>query len=249
MFKISIIIPTFNDEEKIRDNIFTLIKKLKKLRTVYELIIVNDGSNDNTLTELKKVKKKLKKIKLLSNKKNYGKSYSIKKGLDKSKYNHVILIDSDLPYFDVFEKVLKNLRKNDFVFVNRKHQKSLIVDQQLNFYQQARKMIGYLVSLIIRLLLNLNIQGGDTQSGLKGFKKIKNFKKLNLISKKFFLDLEIMYFYKKLNKKFYSIPVKYKIDKKSSIELFAIRKNFLILIELINVIFNLKNNYFFKHSM
>ena len=34
-------------------------------------------------------------------------------------------------------------------------------------------MIGYLVSLIIRLLLNLNIQGGDTQSGLKGFKKIK----------------------------------------------------------------------------
>ena len=58
-----------------------------------------------------------------------------------------------------------------------------------------------------------------------------------------------MYFYKKLNKKFYSIPVKYKIDKKSSIELFAIRKNFLILIELINVIFNLKNNYFFKHSM
>ena len=57
MFKISIIIPTFNDEEKIRDNIFTLIKKLKKLRTIYELIIVNDGSNDNTLTELKKVKK------------------------------------------------------------------------------------------------------------------------------------------------------------------------------------------------
>ena len=65
----------------------------------------------------------------------------------------MILIDSDLPYFDVFEKVLKNLRKNDFVFVNRKHQKSLIVDQQLNFYQQARKMIGYLVSLIIRLFI------------------------------------------------------------------------------------------------
>ena len=217
MFKISIIIPTFNDEEKIRDNIFTLIKKLKKLRTVYELIIVNDGSNDNTLTELKKVKKKLKKIKLLSNKKNYGKSYSIKKGLDKSKYNHVILIDSDLPYFDVFEKVLKNLRKNDFVFVNRKHQKSLIVDQQLNFYQQARKMIGYLVSLIIRLFLNLNIQGGDTQSGLKGFYISKDFKRQKFISKKFFLDAEVISYFDRINVKISSIPIDYKISKQSSI--------------------------------
>ena len=73
------------------------------------MIIVNDGSNDNTLTELKRLKK-LKKINYFLTK-NYGKSYSIKKGLDKSKYNHVILIDSDLPYFDVFEKVLKNLGK------------------------------------------------------------------------------------------------------------------------------------------
>ena len=49
-----------------------------------------------------------------------------------------------------------------------------------------------------------------------------------------------MYIYNKFNMKFYSIPVKYKIDEKSSIKLFSLKKNSEILVELIRVIFNLK---------
>ena len=58
-----------------------------------------------------------------------GKSYSVIRGLRFSNYNHVILIDSDLPYLNVFNNVIKNLRKYDFVFINRKHKKSSIVNE------------------------------------------------------------------------------------------------------------------------
>ncbi len=241
MRSISIIIPCFNDENKIIKNLYYLKKKLKKIKIKYELIVINDGSSDHTLIRLKKFKSNKSKLRIINNNKNYGKSYSIRKGLKFSKSDYVILIDSDLPYFSSLNKVLKKLSENfDFVFINRRHMSSHITNKNLNFYQRSRYFIGYLVSLAVRFFLNMNIHGGDTQSGLKGFKKIRNFKKLKFISSKFFLDLEIMYYYNNLNKKFYSVPVKYKIDNNSSIKLFSFKKNFEILIELIKVILHLK---------
>lgn len=241
MKALSIIIPSFNDEDKVEKKIFQLVEKLKKIIIRFEIIIINDGSTDNTLKNLKNIKFSKKNIKIINNNKNYGKSFSIRKGLRIAKYNHIILIDSDLPYFDKLKIVIEKLKQNyDFVFINRRHKKSEIINKKLNFYQTSRIFIGFLVSHIVKLFLNFYIYGGDTQSGLKGFKKVKNFKKLKFISTKFFLDLEIMYIYNKLNMKFYSIPVKYKIDEKSSIKLFSIKKNSEILVELIRVIFNLK---------
>ena len=242
MKSVSVIIPTYNDEKILDVKIVTLLNKLNRTKLKYEIILINDGSKDKTLKIIEKFKKKNKNILLLNNKINVGKSCSIRKGLKKAKYEHIILIDSDLPYFNVFNKVVKKLKENfDFVFINRRHKKSSIKNKNLNLYQISRYLIGYFVSLIIRFLLTLNIYGGDTQSGLKGFKKVKNFNKLNFISNKFFLDLEIMYYYKNMNMKFYSIPVKYNIDDKSSIKFLSIRKNFDILFELVKVINKLKN--------
>ena len=241
MISLSIIIPTFNDANTIEKKIYLLNKKLKKLPIKYEIIIINDGSKDETKSKIKKISKKYRLI-LINNDINQGKSYSINKGLKKSKYQNIILTDSDLPYFSSFNKIVKKLNENyDFVFVNRRHKKSKIINQKLNFYQRSRYFIGYIVSLVVRLALNMNIYGGDTQSGLKGFKKIKNFKKLKFVSSKFFLDLEIMYYYKKLNKKLFSIPVKYKIDDNSSIKIFSIKKNFEIIIELFKAILSLRS--------
>lgn len=233
----SIIIPTFNDELNIKKNILHLVKKLKNIKITYEIIIVNDGSKDKTSKILKDLKKQNKYIKILKNNNNLGKSISIRKGLKLSKYEKVILVDSDLPYIESFEKIIKRLNQNyDFVFINRRHKKSSIKNKRLNVYQFLRYLIGFLVSYIIKIVLNFSTIETDTQSGLKGFKKFKDFKKLNFISKKFFLDLELMYYFKLHKKKFFSIPVNYTIDDKSSIKLFSIKKNIEIINELINVL-------------
>ena len=108
MKSISIIIPCFNDEISIKKKLNSLLQKLKQTKIKYEIIVINDGSSDNTLRELKSVGIKKNYIKILNNRKNFGKSYSIKKGLEVAKHEHIVLVDSDLPYFDTFEKIIKS---------------------------------------------------------------------------------------------------------------------------------------------
>ena len=241
MKSVSLIIPTFNDEKTIEKKVFIILKKLEKKQIKFEIVIINDGSTDGTLRKLKKIKLENNCVKLIDNKINLGKSYSVRKALKITTYNNIIISDSDLPYLEVFDKVLFQLSKNyDFVFVNRRHSKSKLKNTNLNFYQLSRYFLGNLVGLIFKVLLNLNIDGGDTQAGLKGFKKIKQFNKLKFVSKKFFLDLEIMYYYKKYNKKFFSVPVKYTVPVSSTIKIFSLKKNLVIFFELFKVIQNLK---------
>ena len=60
MKKLSVIIPSYNDEKIIEKKILKLIAKLKRIKVKFEIIIINDGSIDNTLSVLKKVEKILK---------------------------------------------------------------------------------------------------------------------------------------------------------------------------------------------
>ena len=241
MKSISIVIPCYNCENFILNNIKKILKKLKFFNHKFEIILVNDGSSDFTLNKLKQSLKLNNKIKVVTYNKNIGKSFAIKKGIKKSKYNHIIITDSNLPYFEVFTTIIEKLKQNyDLVFVNRRNKKSFLKKKILSVYQILRFLIGYLVSIIIRVKLRMNIDGGDTQAGLKGFKKIRNFGKINFISKIFFFDLELMYFYYILNKKIFSVPVKYEIPNSSSIKIFSVKRNFKIFLELFTVISKLK---------
>ena len=242
---VSVILPCFNAEKFIEKKVKVLFQKLKKYKIKFEIILINDGSSDRTFEELNKIKKKLNFIKIINYRKNKGKSYITKNNINKTKYENVILIDCDLPYFQVFEKIIRKLHSGyDLVLVNRRHKKSKVKKEFFHPYQIVRYFLGNLIGRISCYILNINIEGSDTQAGLKGIKKVKNFKKINFISDKFFLDLEIIFFYLKLKKKIFSVPVSYKIPNESSIKIFSI-KNLKIIFELCKVIiyliFNNKN--------
>ena len=243
MKPISIIIPVFNDSKKLKQKSRILLKKIKKLKLKYEIIYVNDGSTDDSKKEIKNIIKKNKFIYLINNVTNFGKSFSIRRALRSSKYDHVILIDSDLPYFSKFETMIKLLHeKNDFVFIDRRHPKSKVKIEKFNFYIFLRFIIGHIISYIFKYIINLKNSKVDTQAGFKGFKKIKGINYYNYISERFFLDVELIYTYKSLNKKIKSVPVIYKISKSSSINLFNFNTNIKIFLELVKVLLNI----FFK---
>ena len=229
---LSFIIPCLNSEKIIRKSINKLVNKLNQKKIIHELIIINDGSVDKTLEELKKIKNK--NIRIISNSKNLGKSTSLIKGIKLSKYKKIILIDCDMPYFEYLDKLISLLKNNDFVYINRRSLKSKVSSKDLNFYQICRQYIGSTICFFLNLfLLDRNV--GDTQAGLKGFSKPKNFNKIRFLSSKFFFDAEIMVLFYRSKIKLKPIILKYKIYKESSIKLFAI-ENFIYLFELIKVI-------------
>ena len=71
--KLSLIVPCFNASKFVNQNIHKLIKFLKEKKYKYELILIDDGSFDNTFFNLKQLQSKFKKIKILKNKKKLWK--------------------------------------------------------------------------------------------------------------------------------------------------------------------------------
>ncbi len=94
---ISIFIPAYNEES----NIAPLTEKINKIvskdiRNSYELIIVDDGSDDKTLRELKIAEKKYKFINTISHKKNLGLTETMKSGYAKCNGEYIIFLPADL---------------------------------------------------------------------------------------------------------------------------------------------------------
>lgn len=240
--KISFIIPCLNGAKIIENSVKLLTKKLRKINIKqYELILIDDGSKDETSKIVKKIKNK--NIKLIINKINLGKSSSLIRGIKKSKYKNIIIWDCDLPYFECIEKVIYNLKTNHLVYINRRSKKSRLKKKNMNFYQKCRYYIGSIVCSVLDILL-LDKDTGDTQAGLKGFKKSKNFNQIKFLSKKFFFDAELMILFFRSSCKMLSIPLKYEIYANSTIKLFSF-ENFVYLFELLKIILFYK---FFKTS-
>lgn len=89
----SIIVPVYNEEENINKLLNEIINSIKTI-TDYEIIVVNDGSQDQTKNEL--IKFNLYNIKIINHEKNLGQSAAIYSGIQSSYYDNIITIDGDL---------------------------------------------------------------------------------------------------------------------------------------------------------
>ena len=94
--KILLVIPAYNEEENILKTYESIIDYNKKNKTNYDVIVINDGSKDNTFSIMKSLREKDKRICYLNLSRNYGKETAMIAGLDYVKGDCVILIDADL---------------------------------------------------------------------------------------------------------------------------------------------------------
>lgn len=96
--KLSLIVPCYNEEENIVPFFGEVCRVFGENEIQdYELIFVNDGSTDGTLTQLKNLYEENKKqVKVLSLSRNFGKEAAIYAGFEKSKGDLVCIIDADL---------------------------------------------------------------------------------------------------------------------------------------------------------
>ena len=98
MKKISIIVPIYNEEESLpflRNRLLNTINKIKNYE--FQILLVNDGSKDNSLAEMREICKQDLRFKYISLSRNYGKEVAMLAGLDYCKdSDSVIFIDADL---------------------------------------------------------------------------------------------------------------------------------------------------------
>ena len=235
---ITFIIPCLNSQKTIFKNYLKLKKFLHDRKLESKIIFINDGSSDATLNELKKIQDK--KVKIISNKLNFGKSKSIINTLKHVNSDYIILIDCDLPYFEYLNRMINLMPYNKLVIVNRKIEYSKNLDKKKNTYQIVRHHVSNFLGFLVEIILSLNVYG-DTQAGLKGFQVNKDIKNKKFFSEYYFFDIELIHFFRKKNSSIKLIPVKYKISNQSSIRFFSL-KNFKIIYEFLRIIFKIKMN-------
>ena len=94
--ELSIIVPLYNEELGVEEMCNRLTRVLDSASFDYEIVMVNDGSTDNTLALAESICNSDNRIKLISFSRNFGHQVAISAGMDKSEGNAVVVIDADL---------------------------------------------------------------------------------------------------------------------------------------------------------
>jgi dolichol-phosphate mannosyltransferase len=221
--EISIIVPTFNEEETIEE-FLNKIRELKSSLKNFELIIVDD-SFDNTAKVAKNLMKKFN-IKGIVVKRvgKRGKGSAIRDGLKLAKGKYIVLIDADLQYpVEKIPALVEKLKEYDIVNTRRLRKDA--------FY---RKFLGLAFRILVFLLFGLTI---ETQSTFRAFRREIN-EKIEFKADSWAWDVEFLYKVKKVGFKIYEYLILYKDRKKgrSKINFVTPIKTFLEVIKIRKIV-------------
>ena len=204
-FNLSIVIPVFNEERYIND-LFLDLKKYFNQEDI-EVIVVNDGSNDDSLNILKSIKKKSYKFKykLINLNKNFGKGYAVKQGAKETLGKYILLQDADLELDlkdskEIYEIISKD-DNIDCIFGSRYLSGKL---KKHNYF--INEFIGKFNTFVFNLLFGQSLS--DIHCGLKIFHR-NVYKKINLSVNDFGLEIDIASQIIKNNYFIYEVGVSY----------------------------------------
>lgn len=170
--EISVVVPCYNEAPTILEFHKLLTESLKKENLTYELIMVDDGSEDDTMEKLRSITKKDKSVKVISFSRNFGKEAAMLAGLEYSSGDYVTIMDADLqdpPYlliemYDAIEKegydcvgTRRVTRKGEppirsffarmFYKIINKMSKTEMVDGARDFRLMTRQMVDSILEL------------------------------------------------------------------------------------------------------
>ena len=198
--KVSIIIPCYNEQSTIRE----IINKINSQSNIEkEIIVIDDFSNDKTREILEKdLKNNIHKI--ILNERNYGKGYSIKKGIESASGDCIIIQDADLEYDPTDYKKLLDPIINDVADVVYGSRFIGTSERRVLYFWHT---IGNkLLTLFSNMLSNLNLT--DMEVGYKVFRS-NVLKEINLVENRFGFEPEVTAKIAKKNIRIYEVGISY----------------------------------------
>ncbi len=186
--KFSIIIPVYNEAGRIRDNLMEVKNTFDNFGCPYEIVVIDDGSQDDSCKILKDLKKSIPNLIVKENPRNFGKGRVLKKAFKYASGDLIVWLDADLDLHPFQVKTLYDimaLDNADIVVGSKMHPNSIVN------YPIHRRIISLGYYFLIRFLFNLPCH--DTQTGLKLFKREVLEKVFpRILVKKFAFDLEVL---------------------------------------------------------
>ncbi|MFQ5633031.1 MAG: dolichyl-phosphate beta-glucosyltransferase [bacterium] len=161
---VSLIIPAFNEEYRIPPTLNCAMRYFDSKDFCYEIIVVDDGSSDQTTKVCKEIFGKNENFRMIDLQKNHGKGFAIMTGIEQAQGQYILFADADNSTpIEEFEKFLPHLSPDKIVIGSRFLQPEMIERKQPWF----RIAISRIANLFIRCLVVKKIR--DTQCGFKVF--------------------------------------------------------------------------------
>lgn len=213
--EISVVVPCYRESAVIESTLSSLSTYLTEHFERFELVVVTDGSTDDTREKVQQFGQTYPNIPLtlISFQKNRGKGAAVKEGVLSSRYDLILFIDADLTIpIEELEKFLPNMQSSDIAIASRLVPGS-IFEERAPWYRTVLARGFHL----LQILLLGNFEYSDTQCGFKLLKKDAArilFEKIRI--KRFAFDAELLFLAKKMNFSIAVLPVTIKKDARNT---------------------------------
>lgn len=218
--ELSIIVPAFEEEERLGESATKMLVYLRDKRPTGELIIVDDGSSDGTTRVAEEICARFPEVRsrVIRYEENRGKGFAVRTGLESAEADIAIFTDADLstPIEETFKLVdpIKN-GEVDVAFGSRALDRSLIGVHR----PWRREQGGKVFNLIVRTLTGLPFW--DTQCGFKAFDMVKFRPLLKLMTiDRFGFDVEFLFVANHNGLRLREVPVRWNHDERTKVNVF-----------------------------
>ena len=163
----SVVIPAYNEGTRLGATLDKVLNYIAQHECNAEVIVVNDGSRDNTADLVRSFAAKNPSVRLLENPGNRGKGYSVRNGMLSARGRVIVFSDADLssPIEEV-PKLLQALADGADIAIGSRWLRSELQTQRQPLHRQ---LFGRIFNLLLRITLGLRFR--DTQCGFKAFRQ------------------------------------------------------------------------------
>ncbi len=222
--RLSVVVPAYNEGQRIAATLQVVDAYLKKQAYGYEIIVVSDGSRDNTAAVVEAIKGKIANLKLIANKENHGKGYVVRQGILEATGQYRLFTDSDNSTpIEQIEKMWPYFDQGFDIVIGSRDAKGAVLDPPQPVY---RRFLGEGFGLLTNIIVG-TWGISDTQCGFKAMTAraaadVLPRCKIN----RFAFDPEILAVAKKLKYRIKEMPVLWKNDLRSTVKFGSMVKMF-----------------------
>jgi len=185
---VSVVVPAYCEQQGIGTTVRALAATLEELRLAWEIIVVDDGSDDATANVVRDLESELPGVRLVRYEQNRGKGFAVRIGLLTARGRDVVFTDADLSTPPAaIGPALVALRNADVVVASRANASSRLVRRQI-WYREA---MGKSLNLLARCLGLTRLP--DTQCGFKALRgPVARTLAGELVTEGFAFDVELL---------------------------------------------------------